>query len=144
MKTHLLPVAVFGLLACTSPERPKDDKLLDLIESRVRLPEGSGRLSAYARHYAADENGMIIGVYAPGYRPPGPDEACEEVLIEGSTTREVPCPEDEADRLLAGQRRWVENGGKLPGIMDGGCSVITVVYDPKAGVVKSATCNGEA
>ena len=115
----------------------------DVIEARVKLPDGAGPVSEYARHYAVDEKGLVVGVYAPGYRPLGPDETCEEVF-ENMTSRQVPCVEPESDRLLSGQRQWVENTEKLPLIMDGGCGVITVISDPKAGAVMSATCNGEA
>lgn len=131
------------LLACTTPEERQHNKLMDVIEARVKLPDGARPLSYYARHYAADDKGFVVGVYAPGYRARGPDESCEE-LLENMTSRQVPCEEDKGDRLLSGQRQWVGNTDKLPLIMDGGCGVITVIYDPKAGVVKSATCNGEA
>jgi hypothetical protein len=132
------------LTACTTPEQQERDLLTDRIEDRVKLPEGARRLADYARYYAFDENGLVVGVYAPGYVAPNADDACEEML-EDFTTREVPCPsETDSDRLLADQRRWVDDTDKLPLIMDGGCSVITVIYDPKAGEVKSAYCNGEA
>jgi hypothetical protein len=143
MRTLCLLAPMFALLACTTPEERQHDKLMDLIESRVKLPDGAGPLSEYARHYALDEKGFVVGVYAPGNRAPNPDEICEE-LLEDLTTRKIPCVGAETNRLLAGQRQWVDNTDRLPLILDGGCSVITVVYDPKAGRVKSATCNGEA
>ena len=143
MKTVLVFSAMSLLLACTTTEERQHNELMDVIEARVKLPDGARPLSEYARHYAADEKGFVVGVYAPGYRAPGPDETCEE-LLEDMTSRQVPCVEAEGDRLLSGQRQWVGNTDKLPLIMDGGCGVITVIYDPRAGVIKSATCNGEA
>lgn len=143
MRTVLALSVMSLLLACATPEERQHNKLMDVIEARVKLPDGARPLSEYARHYAVDQKGLIVGVYAPGYRAPGPDETCEE-LLEDMTSRQVPCVETERDRLLSGQRQWVGDTDKLPLIMDGGCGVITVIYDPKAGVVKSTNCNGEA
>jgi hypothetical protein len=143
MRTLLVFSTMFLLLVCTTPEERQHNKLMDIIEARVKLPEGARGLSEYARHYAVDEKGFIVGVYAPGYRAPAPDEGCEE-LLENMASRPIPCEEPEGDRLLAGQRHWVGNTDRLPLILDGGCGVITIIYDPKAGAVKSATCNGEA
>ena len=133
---------LFLLPACTTPEVRQHGKLMDIIEARVKLPHGARALSEYARHYAVDEQGFVVGVYAPGYRAPAPDEGCE--LLENMAWRPVPCEEPDGDRLLAGQRQWVGNADSLPLILDGGCSVISVVYDPKAGAIKSATRNGES
>ncbi|MBA3527543.1 MAG: hypothetical protein H0T82_11595 [Sphingomonas sp.] len=143
MGTRWLLVVVFVLVACTSPEERERDALMDRIETKVKLPDGAWPLPEYARHYALDDKGIVVGVYAPGYQPPSHDATCEEFL-EDLTTREVPCPEPESDRLLAGQRRWVGNTDELPVNMDGGCAIVTVFYDPKADAVTSATCNGRA
>lgn len=78
-----------------------------------------------------------------GQPAPGPDESCDEVL-ENMAVRPAPCEELNGARLFSGQRQWVEKTNKLPVIADGGCGVITVIYDPKAGAVKSVTCNGVA
>ena len=131
------------LLACTTSEQRQHNQVMDAVEARLKLPHGAGKLSEYARHYALDERGLVVGVYSPGYRAPSPNETCEE-LLEDMTTRTVPCEEPPGDRLPAGQRQWVGDTSKLPGISDGGCSVITVIYDPNAGIVKSANCNGVA
>jgi hypothetical protein len=143
MRTVLVFSGMSLLLACTTPEQRQHDALMDVIEARVKLPEGARALSEYARHYAVDETGLIVGVYAPGYRAPAPDEGCEE-LLENMASRPVPCEEPEGNRLLSGQRQWVGNTDRLPLTMDGGCGVITVIYVSKAGAVKSATCNGVA
>lgn len=101
------------------------------------------RLSSYARYYAFEDDGLVKGIYVPGYHAPNPHDTCEELLAD-FTTRAVPCPpEIGGNRLLAGQRAWVERT-KLPLVLDGGCSVVTVIYDPKADRVESVTCNGEA
>jgi hypothetical protein len=144
MKMPLAIPAVLLLAACATQEQLERDRLTDEIEARVRLPQGARKLSDYARYYAFDEQGMVVGVYAPGYEWPNPDETCGE-LLEDMTIREIPCPsEPKGDKLLAGQRGWKDSPSKLPLIMDGGCSVVTLLYDPKASEVKRMECNGEA
>ena len=144
MKRLLAIAAVHLLAACTTPEQRERDRLTDQIEARVKLPKGAGRLADYARHYAIDEKGLIVGVYSRGFRWPDPDHACEE-LLEDFSTRMVPCPFDsDVDHLRAGQRGWVDHPDRLPSIMDGGCGVVTVVYDPKASKVRDTYCNGHA
>lgn len=134
--------AILLLFGCTTREQRQRDKLTNLIESRVVLPEGARRLADYARYYALDQNGNVVGVYVPGYSPPNPDWGCED-LLANFTTREVPChwPE-KGDNLLAGQRGWVSGTDRLPLVMDGGCGVVILIYDPKKGVVKDIHCNG--
>jgi len=144
MKTRFYVAMALLLTACATPEQQGRDLLTDRIEDGVKLPEGARPLAKYARYYAFDENGLVVGVYVPGYVAPNPDDGCEE-LLDDFTTRTVPCPSEAyGDRVLAGQRAWVGGKDKLPLIMDGGCSVITVIYDPKAGEVKSTYCNGQA
>ena len=142
-----IPLAVASLLllaACATQEQLERDRLTDEIEARVKLPQGAKRLSDYARYYAFDEHGMVVGVYAPGYQWPNPDDTCGE-LLEDMSIREIPCPsEPKGDKLLAGQRGWKDSASKLPLIADGGCSVVTLPYDPKARAVKMVECNGEA
>jgi hypothetical protein len=87
---------------------------------------------------------MVVGVYIPGYLWPDPDEKCGELLEDGSI-REVPCPSlPKGDRVLAGQRSWVGSTDQLPMIFDGGCSVLSLLYDPRSGELKEVECNGEA
>ena len=143
MKSFFLMAVALWLAACATPEQAERDRLIDRIEGRVKLPDGARRLSSYARYYAIEDGGLVKGIYVPGYQRPDPHDTCEELLAD-FTTRTVPCPpEMDENRLLAGQRAWVEPM-KLPLIADGGCSVVTVIYDPKADRVRSATCNGEA
>ena len=140
----LVIAAIHLLMACTTPEQHERDKLTDLIEARVKLPKGARLLADYARSYAFDDNGLVVGVYAPGYVAPNPEDKCEEML-EDFTSRDIPCPlESDGNRLRSGQRQWVDNINKLPAISDGGCSVLTVLFDVKRGVVKDTFCNGEA
>ena len=144
MKILLAIASVLLLAACATEEQLERDRLTDEIEARVKLPLGARKLADYARYYAFDKGGMVVGVYAPGYARPNPDDACGELLGDMSI-REIPCPSaPKGDDLLAGQRGWRNSSRELPLIADGGCSVVTLLYDPKIGAVKKVECNGEA
>jgi len=88
---------------------------MDSIEKRVRMPPNAGRLNAYSRFYAQAEHGRIMGVYV----------------------------QDAYEGLAIGKRRWVRSAEDLPGIMDGGCYVVTVIYIPGKMTVPTAWCNGD-
>lgn len=144
MRTPLLIASLSLLGGCTTSAQRERDKLADRIEARVKLPLGAARLEDYAHYYGFDQRGFVVGLYAPGYAAPNPSDTCEKVL-EDLTTRVVPCAAQTGkDRLRTGERRWVEKSEQLPMIMDGGCSVVTIIYDPKRDVIKDAYCNGVA
>lgn len=144
MRTLLVIASLYLLVGCTTSAQRERDKLADRIEAQVKLPAGAGRLEDYARYYAFDQRGFVVGLYAPGYAAPNPSDTCEKVL-QDLTTRVVPCAaQTGSDRLRTGQRRWVAKSEQLPMIMDGGCSVVTIIYDPKRNVIKDTYCNGVA
>lgn len=43
---------------------------------------------------------------------------------------------------LKGQRRW--RAERLPTVMDGGCAVVNIIYDPRARKIENTYCNGLA
>lgn len=47
------------------------------------------------------------------------------------------------ERVEAPGRRWVPES-QLPLIMDGGCGVVTLVFDVTSNRVEAISCNGEA
>jgi hypothetical protein len=144
MKVPPVIIAVSLLAGCATEEQLDRDRLTDTIEARVKLPQGARKLADYARYYAFDEHGMVVGVYAPGYAWPNPDDVCGE-LLEDFSIREAPCPsEPKGDQVLAGQRSWLGSKDKMPMISDGGCLVVSLLYEPRSGEVKSVECNGEA
>ena len=91
-------------------------QLMDRIERAVRLPDGAGALSSYARYYAWQqrEDGVrkVIAVYEnlTGARP---------------------------------GRHWVAET-ELPVIMDGGCGVVSLSYDVAGQRIEHVSCNGVA
>lgn len=59
--------ALFGVAlvvsACSAQVPSTSEKLMDEIDKQVRLPDGSGPLQHYARHYAFQKDGKVMGVY---------------------------------------------------------------------------------
>jgi hypothetical protein len=129
------PVQLLALLlACACTQAPAQDnrsappspglnaveteqeQLMERIEREVRLPEGSGALSSYARYYAWQqrEDGVrkVVAVY------------------------------DNLTGAPSG-RRWVAETD-FPLVMDGGCGLISLSYDVAAQRIEHVTCNGEA
>lgn len=94
--------------------------IMDDIEQRVQLPAEAFKLDKYSRYYARYGK-RVVGTYI--------------TLVD---------PENQYYDLPIGQRRWIEDRRNLPGISDGGCSVVNVVYDPLTQTVGQAFCNGEA
>ena len=86
----------------------------------MRLPADALKLDKYARYYAPDGN-RIVGRYI--------------TLVD---------PENRYYDLPNGQRRWLQDRWNLPGISDGGCSVVNVLYNPATKKVEEAVCNGAA
>jgi len=97
------------------PPLPPADvrKSVAYIESHVKLPKAAHRLGEYSRYYG-QKDGIVTGVYLLEFEPGAP----KGIHIMGS-----------AD--------------DLPGVMDGGCAVITVTYVPANHYLK-AECNGLA
>ena len=90
--------------------------IMDRIEREARLPEGAGPLSSYARHYAWQERG-------DGFR-----KVIGVYLGVGERTP---------------GRHWVAETA-LPLIMDGGCGLVTLVYNVAEQRIEHIACNGEA
>jgi hypothetical protein len=121
MRGLIPPIAVLLLSACSTAEERQHSQLMDQIEKQVRMPAGSRPLAEYARYYAFDKRGRVVAIY--------------------TTLRE---PSYESLNLPAGQRRWVSHEDRLPGISDGGCGVVEVLFDPATEQVTRAECNGLA
>jgi len=48
------------------------------------------------------------------------------------------------DGLEAGQRQWLADYQEFPGILDGGCLVVDVLFNPATRKFERVECNGEA
>lgn len=90
------------------------------IESQVELPAGAYDLNDYLRYYAFDD-GHVVAVF---------------------TTFDHRSDSDQ--NVRTSDRNWVGDRDKLPLILDGGCSVVNIVYDPKDRSFDQVFCNGVA
>jgi hypothetical protein len=114
---------------------------MDAIEARVIMPDEAPALGGYARYYAPTDQGGVRVVFMEPIQPDPPGLQCED--IENGI---VPCPTYQSSypALKAGQRAWLADDDNLPGISDGGCSVIEfeVPRDFKGRI--KVQCNGYA
>jgi len=144
-KAHTIALALL-LVGCSSREDRRTAAMMDRLEQHVQLPKGARPLSAYARYYAAARGGDVEALYLiPWQGDVRAGESCEELTVN-FTSRTVPCPKmkSPADELKAGQRRWVTDNRQFPLVLDGGCGVISLLFDGKTAKVKTVECNGEA
>ena len=125
------------------------------MESAVKLPAKAKALEEYSRNYAFRPDGKVIAVYVIP-RPAkerGSEVGCE-VVLENFGSR--PCTDAEkvefedrekrtAERFgQANQSRWLGDYHELPMLLDGGCDLIEIIYDPRTDRIQSTQCNGEA
>ena len=132
------------VLGCAEPSDP-NVVLMDKIEASVAMPAKARPLNEYARYYARERDGSVRVVFTFPFPDIPSDAQCEEM---GGAI--VPCEEPETSypKLKAGERIWLKSSDDLPGIADGGCSVIE--FPVPAAVVKApgrqwrieARCNG--
>lgn len=97
------------------PIAPADDEaLMDRIEALVTMPEGARRLADYRRSYAWDGG-------TRGHR--------RVIGVYYAFGEFEP------------GRHWVVQS-ELPVVFDGGCGLVTIIYDADADRIESAACNG--
>lgn len=120
---------------------------MDRIEQSIRLPREGLRLKDYARYYAYADNGTVEALYERPFSSEATEEnVCEDVVDDAVGDAAIPCPAFETPYpdLKANERAWVNDSRSLPGINDGGCSVISFTYDPKTDRFPNPPqCNGE-
>lgn len=156
MRALFSSVALISGAACSQPQASEHDLVMRAIETAVELPAGAKALKEYSRNYALRPDGKVIAVYVM----PKPVKARDsdyygcEVVLEDFESR--PCTDAEkakiagqedatADRFGdANQSRWFDNYGDLPMIVDGGCDLIEIIFDPQSRKIESTRCNGEA
>jgi hypothetical protein len=103
----------FLLLGAAAAPSPEPEALMDRIESAVVLPAGAAPLSSYGRYYAWED------------RSDGVRKVLGVYVVE-------PQP----------QRRWVTQN-ELPAVMDGGCDVVSVMFDLATDRIEWAECNAD-
>lgn len=101
---------------CAEPPAPELVALMDRIERNVVLPPAAPHLGGYGRYYAWDERA-----------PPRSRVIGVYVSIGGWPSG----------------RHWVDQA-ILPRIFDGGCGLVTLIYDVARARIESMRCNGLA
>jgi hypothetical protein len=132
MKVVGLALLVVSLGGCSSPEARQRDRLLDNIESSIRLPQGAKPLESYVHYYAPSGRGEIVGMFIlPGLDDLPPGEGCEQ-LRKDMTSEPCTFGWPKSTAVGAGNRVWLSDYAKLPmPARDGGhCGIITFGYRP--------------
>lgn len=117
---RLLIFLAISLVACSDVAERENVKMMQQVEKNLQLPRGVENLKYYARYYSKDKN-LIVAIYIKWAEP-------------GNPYYDLPI----------GHRRWLNSHRDLPSISDGGCSIVNVVYDPKAPNEAEVFCNGVA
>lgn len=89
--------------------------MIAAVEAHLTLPEGSQPIGSYSRYYyGRTEHGhrVLVGTFVPGN-------------LDG-----------------ASPGVHIVSPAKAPQILDGGCSVVNLVYDPAHKKVMALFCNG--
>jgi len=141
--------------ACSPEEVSEQELIMRAIEAAVQLPAGAEPLEEYSRNYALRPDGKVIGVYVlPSLAEARVGDVGCEVIVENFESR--PCTDTEEAEVAsqekatvdlfgqANQSRWFEDYRDLPMMLDGGCNLIEVIFDPQSKHIQSAKCNGEA
>lgn len=154
MRALFYSVALISGAACSQQQAAEHELVMRSIETGVELPAGARALREYSRNYALRPDGKVMAVYVI----PKPVKAREsdygcEVMLEDFESR--PCTNAE-DAEIAGQEdatadlfgqvnqsRWFDNYDDLPMILDGGCDLIEIIFDPQSQQIESTQCNGE-
>jgi len=108
------PLLLLWAAALGSAQTPADPNvIMDRIEARIVMPAGASPLTLYGRYYAWEPR----------------DDGVRKVL--GTYVRgERP------------ERHWVRQN-ELPLVLDGGCGIVTLTYDPDADRIERVECNSD-
>lgn len=151
--------AVFYAIALTSSagssqEQTSEQELITrAIESAVQLPAGAHLFEEYSRNYATLPDGKVIGIYVLPWTTEAPpdDVGCEVALIKRGSRpctdvemAEIAAQEKATAKLfgLANQTRWFDDYRELPMVLDGGCDLIEIIFDPQSHLIQRAQCSG--
>lgn len=155
MKALFYSVALISGAACSQPQASEHELVMRTIETAMELPAGARAIGEYSRNYALRPDGKVMAVYVipKPLKARDSDYGCE-VMLEDFGSR--PCTDAEEAEIAdqenatadlfgqANQSRWFDNYGDLPMILDGGCDLIEIIFDPQSQQIESTQCNGEA
>jgi hypothetical protein len=148
-------IALVTCAACSQQDASENESVMRAIEVAVELPAGARALEEYSRNYAMRPDGKVIGVFViPRPKEERASELDCEVMLEDFDSR--PCTDAEKAKVVAqakatanlfgqaNQSRWFDDHRELPMILDGGCDLIEIIFDPQSQLIESTECNGEA
>jgi hypothetical protein len=140
MKTAYILALLSFASACSPAKERRLSILLDKIDQAIVMPAKAKPLESYARYYALRPDGKI-DIFMDGNVYSGPQPStfgCSEIT-KNDGLKDVPC--DMPAEPKAGERRWVSIQD-MPGVSDGGCSIIYGVYSPSTDQIEELRCNG--
>ncbi|MBH0115214.1 hypothetical protein I5E68_19970 [Novosphingobium sp. YJ-S2-02] len=156
MKLIVASMLFIALTGAATVPVSEQQALMVQIESSVKLPVGASSIDQYSRNYALRPDGKVVAVFVIPPEPTWNDSegiGCD-VMLEDFTSR--PCTEEEiaeskqqdaatAARFgAADEARWFDDYRELPGFLDGGCSQVEIIFDPRSKQIERAECNGFA
>ncbi len=141
MKLIALAVIFVAAQAATYPSPREKVRLMNAIDAAVHLPRKAHPLNKYARFYALRPDGKIAALFDANTKTKRPKDWVCSTYGPNGKLQSIPCPPD--DRPRANEQRWV-NYRDLPLILDGGCGVIAIVYNPQSAKIEETACHGMA
>jgi len=158
MRIILIIAIVAALTGCTS-NMSDQTQIMRMIETRIQLPEGAEPIEAYSRNYAKLSDQKVRAIFIEPYEPSPIDQTedygCEVLdgIDENGEFESRPCTGDELEETQgldkaiseshgkANVSRWFKNSNELPGMDDGGCSQIEIIFDLRSDSFETIRCN---
>lgn len=155
IRTIINSIALVTCAACSPQQPAENEKIMRAIESAVKLPVNAKAFKEYSRNYAFRPDGKVVAIYViPRSAQERESEFGCEVMLKNfgsrscTHTEKVEVANQEKRRAKrfghANQSRWFGDYRELPLLMDGGCDLIEIIYNPRLHRIQSAQCNGEA
>ena len=153
MKAVLYAIALTSSAGCSKEQASEQELIMRAIELAVHLPAGANPFEEYSRNYASLPDGKVIGIYVlPWTTEAKQDDIGCEVALKNFGSR--PCTDAEMAESAAqekataklfgqdNQTRWFDDYHELPMVLDGGCDLIEIIFDPQSHLIQSAQCSG--
>ena len=159
MRLISIILIVAASTGCTS-DISDQTRIMQMIETRVQLPEGAEPIEAYSRNYAKLSDQKVRAIFIEPYEPSPihdtEDYGCEILadIDESGEFESRPCTRDELeetqelDKAISkshgkkNESRWFKDSNELPGMDDGGCSQIEIIFDLRSDSFETIRCNG--
>ncbi|HEX8382389.1 MAG TPA: hypothetical protein VF592_03340 [Sphingomonas sp.] len=128
-------LVLLTISACGSSEKTRQQRLMNEIEAKLKLPKGSLPLAQHARYYT-EYRGRVLAAYTTEIETRAADYGCSDMQANMSL-KEVSGPA--AADLRPGRRRWVQFSD-YPAVASEGCRAVQIQYDASTKSVEYAEC----